>query len=270
MLIVAIIAVAACSSGGEPDATAPTSPSQAPLTATRALEATATATLTAVPASPTPTPPPATTSPATPLVRGPATRRAVALTFDAGADRGFAEQILGTLAKEDVKAGFGMTGQWAHQHSDLVRRIGAEGHVFINHTFSHRSFTGLSTTSAPMPQAMRFSELDQTEEIIKSITGLTTKPYFRPPYGDYDASVNHDVGLRGYSSNVLWTVDSRGWMGLSAAEIAQRCLALAEPGAIYVFHVGAASQDAEALPAIIAGLRAQGYELVLFSSFAQD
>ena len=79
--------------------------------------------------------------------------------------------------------------------------------------------------------------------------------------------MNVDVGLRGYSSNVLWTVDSRGWMGLAAAAIAQRCLSLAEPGAIYVFHVGAASQDAQALPAIISGLRAQGYEFVQFGSF---
>jgi peptidoglycan-N-acetylglucosamine deacetylase len=268
--ILVFLALAACTSSSsdtESPTPEPTASELLQATSTRPPEATATSTTTQVPPSPTATAVPPSTSPASLLIRGPATRRAVALTFDAGADRGFAEQILDTLAKEGVRAGFGMTGQWAHQHGDLVKRMGAEGHVFINHTFSHRSFTGLSTTSAPMPQAMRFSELDQTEEIIKSITGLTTKPYFRPPYGDYDASVNRDVGLRGYSSNVLWTVDSRGWMGLSAAEIAQRCLGLAEPGAIYVFHVGAASQDAQALPAVIAGLRSQGYEIVQFSSF---
>ena len=32
-----------------------------------------------------------------------------------------------------------------------------------------------------------------------------------------------------------------------------------EPGAIYVFHVGSASQDGPALQAVIDGLRAQGY-----------
>ena len=84
---------------------------------------------------------------------------------------------------------------------------------------------------------------------------------FRPPYGDYDASVNADVGARWYLYNVMWTVDSRGWLGWTAGSIAQRCLQIAEPGAIYVFHVGSASQDGPALQSIIDGLRADGYSI---------
>ena len=57
----------------------------------------------------------------------------------------------------------------------------------------------------------------------------------------------------------LWTVDSLGWDGLPAADIVRRCLDQAEPGAIYVFHVGAASEDAAALQPIIDGLREMGY-----------
>lgn len=240
------------------------------LPATPVPEPTATATATPVPPPPTVTPVAASTSPATPLFRGPAANRVVALTFDAGADRGFAELILDILLRENVKVAFGMTGQWAHQHGDLVRRMAAEGHIFINHSYSHGSFTGASTSSRPMTREQRFSELDRTEEVVRSLTGLTTRPFFRPPYGDYDASVNTDVGLRGYSVNVLWTIDSRGWMGLPAAEIVDRCLKLAEPGAIYIFHVGAASQDAQALPAIIHGLRELGYDFVQFSAFVRQ
>lgn len=50
-------------------------------------------------------------------------------------------------------------------------------------------------------------------------------------------------------------------MGITAAEITERCLNLAEPGAIYVFHVGAQSQDGLALQDIIDGLRQRGYEM---------
>jgi peptidoglycan/xylan/chitin deacetylase (PgdA/CDA1 family) len=57
----------------------------------------------------------------------------------------------------------------------------------------------------------------------------------------------------------MWTVDSLGWNGLSAAAITERCLSNAEPGAIYLLHVGSASQDAVALQSIIDGLRANGY-----------
>lgn len=221
-----------------------------------------------MPPAATATPPPST-SPAVVLSRGPAAARTVALTFDAGSDRGFTAEILDTLAREGIVAGFGMTGPWAEEHSDLVRRIAADGHIFINHTYAHRSFTGFSTSSAPLTRAERFTELDRLEEVIAAVTGRSTKPYFRPPFGDYDASVNADVGLRGYGYNVMWTVDSRGWMGIPAAEITQRCLELAEPGAIYIFHVGSASADAQALPAIISGLRAAGYSFAPFSDYAR-
>jgi len=193
------------------------------------------------------------------MSRGNPARRLVALTFDAGADTGYAAQILDTLRANGVRASFGVTGRWAEQNPELLRRIVAEGHQLINHSYSHSSFTGRSTGRPPLSQAQRWQELDRTEDVVQRLTGATTKPYFRPPYGDYDASVNADVYARGYTYNVLWTVDSQGWTGLPAQQIVQRCLSLAQPGAIYVFHVGSASQDAQALPAIIAGLRAAGY-----------
>ena len=70
----------------------------------------------------------------------------MALTFDAGADRGHAEQILDTLANYGVVASFGLTGHWAKENPDLVERMVAEGHMLFNHTYSHRSFTGFSTS----------------------------------------------------------------------------------------------------------------------------
>jgi len=196
---------------------------------------------------------------ATVVSRGNAARRMVALTFDAGADTGYAARILDILRANGIRASFGITGRWAEQNPDLVRRMVAEGHHLINHTYSHDSFTGRSTGRPPMTQAQRWQELDRTEEIVQRLTGASTKPYFRPPYGDYDASVNADVYARGYTYNVMWTVDSWGWRGIPAQEIVQRCLSLAEPGAIYIFHVGSASQDALALQAIIDGLRRAGY-----------
>ena len=79
------------------------------------------------------------------------------------------------------------------------------------------------------------------------------------PYGDDDARVAADVQPAGYSHKIGWTVDSLGWRGTQAADILARCLKLAAPGAVYVFHVGHASQDALALPQIIRGLRTRGF-----------
>ena len=198
-------------------------------------------------------------APALVIRKGDASRKIVAFSFDAGADAGFASQILDTLAANGIHASFGMTGRWAERNPELLQRMVRDGHHLINHTYDHASMTGAATKTTPLTREQRWEELDRTEAIVGQLTGATTKPYFRPPYGAFDASVNEDVGARGYAYNVLWTVDSRGWMGWSAGAIIQRCLEQAEPGAIYVFHVGSASQDGPALQAIIDGLRAQGY-----------
>jgi len=198
-------------------------------------------------------------SPALVIRKGDASRKIVAFSFDAGADAGYAAQILDTLEANGIHASFGMTGRWAERNPELLRRTVREGHHLINHSYDHASMTGAATKTAPLTREQRWEELDRTEAIVNQLTGATTKPYFRPPYGAYDASVNEDVGARGYAYNVLWSVDSRGWMGWSAGAIIQRCVERAEPGAIYVFHVGSASQDGPALQAIIDGLRAQGY-----------
>lgn len=185
-------------------------------------------------------------------------QRAV-LTFDAGADRGYTEDILDILAAEGVQASFGMTGHWAEMNPDLIQRIVAEGHGLINHTWTHRSFTGHSTGQGPLSQEERRDELQRTESLIRDVTGVDMRPYFRPPYGDYDESVLLDLAVNGYTVNVMWTIDTLGWNGLTAAQINQRVWDGLAPGVIILMHVGAQSLDAVALPDMIAGLRERGY-----------
>ena len=213
---------------------------------------------------------PAVCRPATPAVektpgtsvrvdRGPVECNAISLSFDAGADRGYAELILDVLRDEKVPASFGMTGLWAQQNSELVQRMADEGHELINHTWSHRSFTGFSA-GRPLGVAERRMDLDRTEELLVGMTGKTTKPLFRPPYGDLDGGVLKDVADDGYDYTIMWTVDSFGWMHLPAARIVERCLSRAEPGAIILMHVGIESEDGPALRTLIAGLRERGYQ----------
>ncbi|MFN0071641.1 MAG: polysaccharide deacetylase family protein [Chloroflexota bacterium] len=197
--------------------------------------------------------------------RGPSSCPTVALTFDAGADRGYAELILDILRDSGVQASFGMTGLWAQQNTDLIQRMNDEGHELINHTWRHGSFTGFSTNSRPLSVDVRASELERTEELIKGLTGRSTQPYFRPPYGDLNESVLKDVADQGYDYTIMWTVDSLGWNRLPTRGIIDRCLSRAQAGAIYIFHVGAQSEDALALGPIIDGLRERGLQTVKIS-----
>jgi peptidoglycan/xylan/chitin deacetylase (PgdA/CDA1 family) len=266
LVTIGALAVACGGGGGTARPTATASLTASPTFAPTATSSATPQPATATPPSPSPTPAPS--GAAQVVRRGDASRMVVALTFDAGADAGYAPQILDTLSANGIVASFGMTGRWAEQYPQLLARIVNEGHQLINHTYDHASFTGYSTNLAPLSQADRWAELDRTEAIIEQLTGATTLPYFRPPYGDYDDSVNADVYARGYRYNIMWTVDSQGWNGLSADGIVQRCLAQAQPGAIYIFHVGSQSQDAAALQRVIDGLRSMGYGFVPISDFA--
>ena len=204
-------------------------------------------------------------TPATTISRGNTSRRMVSYTFDAGADLGYTGSILDFLRTNNIKAGFGMTGKWAEANPSYVQRMANEGHEFINHSWTHESFTGFSTGKAALTPARRTEELIRTETKISALTGKSTRPYFRPPYGDYDSGVLRDIGANRFSRNVMWSVDSLGWKGLTAAQICDRVvdsMSAASNGGngyIILFHVGAQSLDAKALPCITSTLKGRGF-----------
>jgi peptidoglycan-N-acetylglucosamine deacetylase len=205
---------------------------------------------------------PLLTPPAQLVYQGKASVRDVAFTFDAGADRGYAPLILRTLERNRVHATFGLTGLWAKVNPDLVRRMVRDHDALINHTYDHRSFTGFSTRLAPLTVSQRTWEITQTERVVWRIAHKSTKPFFRPPFGDYDPATLRLARQLGYRYAVMWTVDSLGWEHLPAASILSRCLARAKPGTIYLMHVGIQSQDGLALQSLIRQLKRRGYHLV--------
>ncbi len=205
---------------------------------------------------------PPTGAPALQMRKGTNGRKVVALTLDAGSDVGFTGQILDTLKAEQIKVSFGMTGKWAEQNPDMFRRIVADGHHLVNHTYSHKSWTGFSSSTALLNREARIAELDKAEQVFKSLAGanVTSKPWFRPPFGDVDNETDKLLGQMGYKYDALWTVDSLGWMGKTAAQIVEICRKGFVPGGILLFHVGEQSQDGNALVQIIKEVRAAGLQ----------
>lgn len=201
----------------------------------------------------------AVSPPSTLIYHGSASHRIVALTFDAGADRGYAARILSTLERSHIHASFGMTGRWAVANPDLVRRMSRDHDLIFNHTYDHQSFTGFSTQTGPLTEQQRTEEITQTDRIIRRLTGHGTKPFFRPPYGDLDAATLLLARRLGYRYTVMWSVDSLGWTHLPAAHILNLCLTKVRPGGIILMHVGAQSQDAFALPSLVRALKREGY-----------
>ena len=220
-----------------------------------------------------PAPPPTGVDDASYIVeRGESGRQEVALTFDAGEGAGYTEEILDLLAERGIKASFGVTGQWAEQNPELIRRIVDEGHMLINHTYDHRSWTGVSPGTEPLTAAERRDGLDRTEQIVLDIAGYEMKPYFRFPYGDYDPEALVLLKEAGYDYTLWWTCDTMAWMSSTPQEIVDRCApddpTTGGPGAVILMHV-AQEGDWDALPGIIDAYDAAGYDFVTMEQLVQ-
>lgn len=193
----------------------------------------------------------------------------MAITFDAGDGRGYTLEILDLLDRYGVKASFGVTGEWAETNPDLLREIIDRGHHVMNHTYSHRSFTGESPGTEPLTPEERRAEIVDTEEVIREIAGYEVAPYFRFPYGDYDRSDLALLKELGYDYTMWWGCDSLAWMGSTAEDIVQRCgVEQASPGAIVLLHVDPEA-DFKALPGLIETLQAGGYDLITLEQLIQ-
>src|SRR5699024_9918021 len=141
----------------------------------------------------------------------------------AGDGAGYTEEILDLLAEHSIKASFGLTGEWSRENPDLVQRMIDEGHHLINHSETHASWSGLSTSTDPLTEAERIAELEPAEAAVFEETGYEMKPYYRPPYGDIDSEGLTLLKEQGYEYTVMWSCDTLAWMGDGPDVIAERC-----------------------------------------------
>ena len=210
-------------------------------------------------AAPTPVAPatpvtPAPVPPATPAVAPPPAAavdctklKCVALTFDDGPGS-LTGTLLDRLEAAGVVATFFVLGQNVRIHPDLVTRMVRSGMVVGNHTWDHRDMKRLSLSEAR-------SEVDRTSAEIARVTGVSTT-LLRPPYG----SMSPQTATLGQAI-ILWDVDTEDWKNRDASITTSRALATVRPGSIILMHDIHAS-TIEAVPAIIAGLKARGFTLV--------
>ncbi len=194
--------------------------------------------------------------------RIPTSQRVVALTFDAGANGDGVSSILATLAKAKVAASFYLTGDFVNSFPTLAVRMSAAGRLG-NHTADHPHLPLLT-------EAQVRAQVTGAPKTILRVTGEDPRPLFRFPFGDSSPRDLRLVNDLGYVA-VGWTVDTLGWQGTSggrsASSVVQRVLEAATPGEIVLMHVGSnptdhSTLDADALPRVIAGLRAAGYGFV--------
>jgi peptidoglycan/xylan/chitin deacetylase (PgdA/CDA1 family) len=186
-----------------------------------------------------------------------ASRPCVALTFDDGPSSEVTPRVLDILRQRQAKATFFLVGQQVERNPELARRVSDEGHAIGNHTYSHPPlFCFLS------PARLR-AEIERAQDAILRVTGVRPR-HFRSPVG-----LRHPILKlaleRAALELVLWRLRTYDTRAVTSETLRRRILERVRPGAIVLLHDRSgpgASAMLSALPDVIDGLRARGYELV--------
>jgi peptidoglycan-N-acetylglucosamine deacetylase len=186
--------------------------------------------------------------------------RVVALTFDDGPVPARVDEITAVLARRKVKATFFVEGGALERSPESGRRLVEAGHELGNHTFSHPHMVLKS------PAFIR-SEIERTDAAIRA-AGHTGEIHFRPPFG-YKLFALPWFLWRTGRTTVTWDIepDSSREIARSPQSMAEHVVAKAGPGSIILLHVWYASRETSrgAVPLIVDGLQARGYQFVTVS-----
>ena len=197
----------------------------------------------------------------------------VALTFDDGPDPEWTPKILDVLKRENAKATFFLIGIQTDRFSGIAKRIYDEGHTIGNHTFTHPDVSNISNKHMKV-------ELNLTERLFASLVGVRAT-LMRPPYAiDEEPDTADQVRPLEIAQDMGYTtvgnrIDPNDWTDKprrhSAEELSAYVLAHLPPcgandlrcGNIVLLHDGGGNraETVRALPMIIDGIRARGYEV---------
>jgi cellulose synthase/poly-beta-1,6-N-acetylglucosamine synthase-like glycosyltransferase/spore germination protein YaaH/peptidoglycan/xylan/chitin deacetylase (PgdA/CDA1 family) len=194
----------------------------------------------------------------------------LALTFDDGPDPQWTPKILDVLREKKATATFFLIGIQTDKFSGIAKRIYNEGHTIGNHTFTHPDVSNISTAYMKV-------ELNLTERLFASLVGVRTT-LMRPPYAideEPDTAdqvrpleIPQDMGYITVGNRI----DPNDWSDNPSAEkITTYVLSHLPPcrqenlrcGNIVLLHDGGGNraETVRALPMIIDGIRAKGYEI---------
>ncbi len=190
----------------------------------------------------------------------------IALTFDAceidaaGYDAG----VIDALVRARAPATLFLGGKWMLDHAAQTRAL-AQVPFFelANHSYNHPHLTELNA------EQLR-EQVVRTQDILYDLTGKRGQ-LFRFPYGESTPAAISEINALGLRAIQWDNAPGDPDPDMTAqAEIAQ-VLSHAQNGSIIIMHMnGQGHHTTEALPQIIAQLRARGFTLVTVSQMLAD
>jgi len=171
--------------------------------------------------------------PASVVSHAPAATQQIALTIDDGYCEDCVAGYVAFAEHTGVRLTFSPNGAFRQiwdRYAGRLNPLIAAGQVQIgNHTWSHHNLLTLGDA------AIR-TELDRNEAWIEQTFGITSRPYFRPPYGKRNTHTDGIAASLGYTKILMWNAT----LGDATLETADQVLALAnqwiQAGAIVLGH----------------------------------
>ncbi|WP_353826297.1 polysaccharide deacetylase family protein [Agromyces sp. SYSU T0242] len=173
------------------------------------------------------------------------------ITFDDGPSS-LTAGLLDLLDDERVPATFYVQGAYVSRNPGTAARAVAAGHELGNHTWGHPDLTKLTDDEVRR-------EVVSTQQAIADATGVRAAS-IRPPYGASDQRVRELVDL----PFVVWDVDTRDWQDPGVDVVVERAVGQAARGSVILMH-DTHGDTVAAVPDVIDGLRARGFELATVS-----
>jgi peptidoglycan/xylan/chitin deacetylase (PgdA/CDA1 family) len=181
----------------------------------------------------------------------------VVLTFDDGPWPHNTQAVLKALADECTKGVFFSIGKHASYHPEILKQVLAAGHTVGTHTFSHVNLNNKKMTE----QQVR-DELEKGFSAVKMALGQPPAPFFRFPQLQHNPAAVAYLGTRNVAM-FSTDLDSFDFRSKNAEQIINTVMAKVDKlgkGIILMHDFQKAT--GEALPTLLARLKAGGYKVV--------
>lgn len=179
------------------------------------------------------------------------------LGFDVEGSPEYLGELLDVLDRRGVKTTMYIVGGWAELYPDWIQTMHSRGHEMANHSWSHGNFREFDAAQVA-------DELQRTEDIVVRLTGQSTQPWFRPPFGSRSDLSIQTAADNGWTT-VIWSGSSDDWRPEYGEE--EMCASLKQggyPGAILYAHTYRPEIPA-AVDRFIGEMQQQGYVFVPLS-----
>ena len=179
----------------------------------------------------------------------------VVLTFDDGPSPNDTREILAALAKECTKATFFVVGEMVALYPEIVKEVAEQGHTIGTHTWSHPNLARLS-----LPDITR--EIEATFDASQKASPEPVAPFFRYPYLS-SSKVTVDYLKSRNIGQFAVDIDSSDWRVRSSKAVIARVMAgLKKRGRGIILMHDIHKWTADAVPELLAEIRAGGYKVV--------